>query len=96
MNAPMNDADMNEISTVDGEDDGLGTPRVAGRVALMAGLGLLALACAAALLTETPSPATAPDCASIDDADRRLRCYDTAVHRSASPPARGAIAPKMD
>ncbi|WP_072393254.1 hypothetical protein [Hyphomicrobium sp. CS1GBMeth3] len=63
---------------------------------LTAGLALLLLGGAAALLMESLSPVTAPDCAAIDNADLRLKCYDRVAHRPASPPARGALAPKAD
>lgn len=89
-------SDMNKISTSDEDDEAMGMLRMASRMALMAGLALLLLAAAAALLTETPPPSTVPDCASIADADLRLRCYDTEARRPVSPPARGAIAPKAE
>lgn len=94
MNGPMHDANMDK--TVDGEDEATAMPRIAGRMALITGLVVLLLAFAAALLTEAPSPITAPDCAAIDDADLRLKCYDSSARRLASPPARGAIAPKTE
>lgn len=97
MSGSMDDAHMHRISTIDSYDDAIATSRTSSRVALITGLVLVILACAAALLIEAPSFSTAPDCSTIDNAALRLRCYDDIAHQSAaSPPARGALAPKID
>lgn len=92
----MHTVDRNAMPATDGEDGELATVRRAGRMALIAGLGILALACAAALLVEAPPPMTVSDCAAIEEAGLRLGCYDSIARRPPSPPARGALAPKLD
>lgn len=92
----MHTVDRNAIPTADGEDGELATVRRAGRMALIAGLGVLALTGALVLLVETPSSVTVSDCAAIEDAGLRLGCYDSIARRPPSPPARGALAPKLD
>jgi hypothetical protein len=97
MNDPMHNANMDRTSTIDEADEAMAMPRTAGRMVLITSLIVLLLAFVGALLMEPPSPTTAPDCASIKEADLRLQCYDSSsVDRSVSPPARGAIAPKAD
>lgn len=86
---------MPTISIVDGDDEADGMPRIASRITFIGGLSLLILAGAAALLVE-PLPTAAPDCAAIESAGPRLRCYDSFAHRPALPPARGALAPTLD
>jgi len=81
----------------DGDDNETrGFARQACRLVVVGGVAALMLAVVVALFTETPLNPTAQDCASVEDADLRLRCYDNTAHHLVSQPARGAIAPKMD
>lgn len=96
MTGPMHNANADKTITVYGDDAALGTSRRAGRILLIVGLALLVLAGGIALLIEISTLNTTRDCALIDDADLRLSCYDSSIHRSAPPPARGALAPTRD
>lgn len=97
----MHDPDTNELLNgslaADGDDDAAnGLVRKASRLAVAASLAALLLALAAALLAEKPTEVSTQDCASIEGADARLRCYDQSASPAASQPARGAVAPKLN
>jgi hypothetical protein len=73
-------------------------PRRSTALAYIVLLGALLLVGALALLFNgaTRFAAKKPqDCAAISESDIRLSCYDSAVHRIPSQPARGANAPSV-
>lgn len=67
-----------------------------GKFAIMMMIFVLSLAALGAYLLDTTpriTPNSPEECAAISDPDVRLSCYDSAVHRAPSQPARGATAP---
>jgi hypothetical protein len=91
----MNTSDLDHISLAEGHDAEAAPQRTGGLA-----LAIAAAALAAGILTvlvldgNGRTIADKPqDCAVVTDADTRLTCYDDSVHRAASQPARGALAP---
>jgi hypothetical protein len=95
----MNISDLNQVSLAEDHDAEVvypAAPRRTGGLALVIALAAVLSGILTVLVLDGTGRMIADkpqDCATVADAGTRLTCYDDSVHRAASQPARGALAP---